>query len=212
MTANEGSSEEKLIVAELDPYWVNYGRNIRESVKLISSPHTQAGEEELKSFWDYPEIRNYPPVHSIIGMWIALVEYEEIGKKEERDYFSDPINQIITLKAFKFSIESEIITESYNDHYKRFFKSILTRLNQLEERIKEGTKFPNFLNSLGMIVSQEVQNLIGRGVLDMRMDEIRGKIRVYLPKLRKLDGGQIFSKIQKGIESVLIWSSEEISK
>lgn len=63
-----------------------------------------------------------------------------------------------------------------------------------------------------MIVSQEVQNLIGRGVLDMRMDEIRGKIRVYLPKLRKLNGGQIFSEIQKGIESVLIWSSEEISK
>jgi len=45
MTANEGSSEEKLIVAELDPYWVNYGRNIRELVKLISSLHTQAGEE-----------------------------------------------------------------------------------------------------------------------------------------------------------------------
>jgi len=204
MTANEGSSEQKLIVAELDPYWVNYGRNIRELVKLISSPHTQAGEEELKSFWDYPEIRNYPPVHSIIGMWIALVEYEEIGKKEGRDYFSDPINQIITLKAFKFSIESEIKTEFYDDLYKSFFEGILKRLNQLEEQIKEGTKLPNFLNSLGMIVSQEVENLIGRGVFDMRMDKIRGEIREYLSELIELDGGQIFSEIQKGIESVLI--------
>jgi hypothetical protein len=204
MTANEGSSEEKLIVAELDPYWVNYGRNIRELVKLISSSHTQAGEKELKSFWDYPEIRNYPPVHSIIGMWIALVEYEEIGKKEGRDYFSGPINQIITLKAFKFSIESEIKTEFYDDLYKSFFEGILKRLNQLEEQIKEGTKLQNFLNSLGMIVSQEVENLIGRGVFDMRMDKIRGEIREYLSELIELDGGQIFSEIQKGIESVLI--------
>jgi len=214
MATDRSSSKEGLMI-ELDPYWLNYGKRIRNLVGIIDTPHTKVGEEVLKNFWNASVIRNYNRLHQIIGGLIALVEYEEIGKIEGRNYFSNPTNQIIALNAFSLFIEGKIKNESYEredksyEDYKKFFERLFKRLNQMEEQVKQEIRFPNFLNSLGMIISQEIQRLGVGGGFYIEMDKIRKEIKDYLLELKKLEGGQIFSEIGGKIKWALLESSPQ---
>lgn len=208
MTTDRTSSEQNFII-ELDPHWCKHGEKIRNLINLIDHPLTQVGEERLKEFWSDPVIRAYTRLHPIIGAWIVLVECEQIGEDKGKKYLSEPENQINALKAFKVLIENKIKSDAYEggdksyETYKSFFENLLSRLNQLEEQIEKGIRLPNFLNSLGIIMAQEISKLSGTS-FNIEIENIRKEIKDYLPRLKKIDEGEIYSAIEKIIEEAFV--------
>jgi len=193
-----------------DPFWLEYGEKIRAVREAIEAPKSRVGEQIAKGAFNNPVFIVYNRLSPIFASLIALVEYDEIGKAEGKDYFSVPTNQIIILKAFKLLVEDEVKfpypeeeKKKYED-YRRFFEEILERLSELERQINNGQRFPNLVNSLGIVITQESGKLRGVSGFNIKMDEIRGKVRNYLPQLREIEGGKIFSEIKERIEGNLV--------
>jgi len=196
-----------------DPFWLEYGEKIRAVREAIEAPKSRVGEEIVKDAFNNPVFIVYNRLSPIFASLIALVEYDEIGKAEGKDYFSGPTNQIIILKAFKLLVEDEVKfpysedeRKKYDD-YRRFFEGILERLNGLEEQIRNGQQFPNFVNSLGVVISQETEKLRGVEGFNIKMEGIREKIRNYLLQLREIEKGRIFSEIKDKIEKIIVDTS-----
>lgn len=99
----EGESQEFQI--SLDSFWLEYGEKIRQVRQIIESPKTSAGEEIKKNVLNYPIFRVYTRLSPIFDCLVTLIEYDEIGKKEGLNYFSQPENQRIVLKALGMLVE-----------------------------------------------------------------------------------------------------------
>lgn len=193
----------------LDPFWLEYRKEIQTMKQAINTPNTYVGEELYQEAMRNTVFQVYNQLIPPYGSLIALMEYDEIGKRDSQDYFSSPTSRQVILKAFSLLIEDHIKSpyppeslKKYKD-YAPFFNRMLKRLRSFEAQIREGIEFPNFVNSLGMIFQQEVNNLEGVENFNLKKNIIRKRIADYLPELEQLDGGKVFQAIKEQISKVV---------
>jgi len=197
-----------------DSFWLEHGEQIRTVRRVIDSPKTWAGEEIQKNALDNPVFMVYNRLHPIFSSLVTLIEYDEIGKAERKSYFSEPLNQEIILRAVKLLIEDKIkfpySGEGKNyDDYRQLFEGTLLRLGQVEKQIQAGQKFPNFVNSLVMIVSQETLKLKGVNNFGVDIAGVRKEIADYLPQLAQIDEGRVLLEIKAQLEGPLVGQPQD---
>lgn len=203
---NEGQE----FIFSLDPFWLEYQGQIRQLKRAIEAPKTRVGEEILKDALNNTIFVVYNRLNPVLGSLIALLEYDEIFRAEGSNYFLDPKNQRIVLKALGIVVESKIKVDylpeekkNYGD-YQPFLEEVLFRFHQYEEQIQAGTGQPvNFVNSLIVIVSQEISKLKGVRNFGVGIEGIRSKIKDYLPTLKETDEGRMFMKIREQMTDAL---------
>lgn len=194
----------------LNPFWLEHGGQIRAVRKTIDTPKTAVGERIQKDVFFNPIFMVYNRLNPIFSSLVALAEYDEIGKSEGKSYFSEATNQGIVLRALKLVVEDSInspyleVERSKYEDYREFFGGILSRLGQLGEQIQLGAKLPNFINSLAMIFSQEVNELKGVQNFDLNIEKVRKLIADDLPKLAQMDDGKILFEIKAQLETPLV--------
>lgn len=193
-----------------DSFWLEHGERIRTIRSVIESPKTRVGEEIQKNALNIPVFVVYNRLHPILSSLITLAEYDEIVKVEGKNYFSEPLNQRMVLRAIKLLVEDDIKFPYFGEEkrkyedYRRFFEGVLSRLGQLDKQIQAGKKLPNVVNSLAMIISQETTKLKGVENFDINMERVRKKIADYLPQLAQIDDGKILSEIKDRLERALV--------
>lgn len=199
----------------IDPFWLEHREQIWQMRKAFEAPKTRVGEERLSDALNNPVLMVYHQLGPIFGSLVALLEYDEISKKEGKGYFSEPINQRMALKAFGVLVEDKIKIpcspeekKQYGD-YRAFFEGVLTRFHQLETQIQAGGRLPNFVNSLVMTVSGESTKLKGVENFRINTEGIREKIARYLPELEKIGEGRILSEIKKQMTSALVSQAQK---
>lgn len=202
--------EDRDFFLSLDPFWLEHQGQIRQVKRAIEAPKTRVGEEILKDALNNTIFVVYNRLNPVLGSLMALLEYDEIFKAEVSNYFSDPQNQRIILKALGIIVESEIKVgylpgerKKYGD-YLPFFEGVLSRFHQYEEQIQAGTGQPvNFVNSLIVIVSQEISKLKGVRNFGVGIEGIRSKIKDYLPALKEIDEGRMFMETREQLTDAL---------
>lgn len=202
---DQGFTEQPLL--PLDEVWRNHFEKIRNCRKNLQSPLTLEGKKMAQEVYNNPVFSVYTRLQPIFSGLINLVEAEEILGK---DFFDNPTNQIIVIKALSLLIEDQIKyphqpneTKKYDD-YQQFFNHYLERLKLLEEQIGNSQKPPNLVNSLIMIFSQRVNELPGVENFNINIEEIRRRIREYLPELEKIDEGKILKEIKNCWQEALV--------
>lgn len=194
----------------LDPFWLENQGQIRLVKRTIEAPKTRVGKEILKDALNNTIFRVYNRLNPVLGSLMALLEYDEIFKAEARNYFSEPKNQRMVLKALGIIVESEIKVgylpeerKKYTD-YLPFLEGVLFRFHQYEEQIQAGTGQPvNIVNSLIVIASQEISKLKGVRNFGVGIEGIRRKIEDFLPVLKKIEEGRIFMEIKDQMTDAL---------
>lgn len=196
----------------LDPFWLEHQGQIWQVKKAIEAPKTRIGEEILKDALNNTIFVVYSRLNPVFGSLMALLEHDEIfnAEKEDSNYFSNPENQRIILKALGIRVENEIKIgylpeekKKYED-YLPFLEGVLFRFHQYEEQIQAGTGQPvNFVNSLIVIVSQEISKLKGVRNFRVGIEGIRSKIKHYLPELKGIGEGKIFMEIREQMTDAL---------
>lgn len=187
----------------LDPFWLEHGEEIRQATEAIGFPKTRVGEEEWGNALNNSIFQVYQRLYHIYGSLLALVEYDEVAKREKLDFFSDPANQRIVLKAMGLLIEDEI-KDYYPTHeekkykdYRRFFEVMLNELKVFDSLIQAGVKFPSFVDSLIIRFNHGVNEGFKRGEnLSLETSEIRKKIADYLPQLEEIEEGEVLGAIK----------------
>ncbi len=200
--------EKKHFFPEKLSFWLNREK-IYQTKEAISVPNTQAGEEISSEGFRNLTLRHYNRLHPIFNALISLVEYEEISKTENENYFSNPENQRIILKALGLLAE-DVIKRPYSeqeekkyDDYRPFFDFFLGRLRKLEEQINE-KGLPNFIDSLAIAFGEGVFQLRRVKNFRIKMEKIRKKITDYLPYLKKIENGKIFEEIKRKIKEIVV--------
>jgi len=198
-----------------DSFWLEHGGQIRNIREVLETPKTRVGEGILKSFIDNPVFVVYTRLRPTFSSLVAVVEYDEISKLEDKKYFSEPVNQRMVLRAVGLLIEDEIKCpypeegkKKYDD-YRRFFEGTLSRFAQLDKQIQAGRKPPYFVNSLVIVVCQETKKLKGVENFGLNMEKIRGKIADYLPQLAQINYGSILSGIKNQLETCLVDQTQD---
>lgn len=193
----------------IDPFWVEHGQDIRQMKDVIISPQTQAGKNWLQQSEKNTVLQTYKRLQPILASLVCLVEYGEIEKAVDGDYFADPLNQRMTLRSFSLLIDQSI-TSPYEPNeqkgfadYRPFFEGMLKNLRGVDLNIQNGHRYQNFINSLFTIFLQQVNNgLEGVDNFDLSTNKLRNELNELiesLPKLRGLEEGQIL----RGIRSQL---------
>lgn len=194
-----------------DPFWLEHGDQIRKMNEYLEVPKTSAGElSHLTLFTKNPILKTYGQLNPIFFGVITLIECDEIGKFQEKNYFAESVNQEIALKATKLLIEDAIKRpyssaedKKYGD-YRNFFEGSLFRLGQLGKQIQQGQILPNFVNSVAMIISQETNELGGIVDFDLETKKIRAKIADYLPQFAKIENGKLLSTVSSLLETSFV--------
>lgn len=198
------------ILIGLDPVWSRESQVIRKVSKMISSgPRTRVGEEIKREILLKSSIfQAYPRLGEVFDALISLTEFDEIGKLHEL-VFNDSKNQQIVLRAFGLLIEDVIKAQylpeeekSYDD-YRPFFEGLLRRLKGLDLIIEGKKPLPNFIASLFLVTSQEVNKLGGIYNFSLNYEIISKRIKNYLPELNNIDQGEIFRAIKDQMEEAL---------
>jgi hypothetical protein len=198
-------SEPTETLSFIDPFWLEQGEKIRRMRETIKAPKTLAGEELCQESQDYPLFRTYDRFRDIYSFLIVLFEYEEIGKKMGENYFADPTNQRIVLRAFGLGIE-DIIKAPYNheeksyEGYQGFFNLMRGKLQKLDTQIVNGICFPHFLNSLGMAFNQTLQESQGIKEYVVKGDDIKERIGKYVTELAGGANDDIVASIGEQLE------------
>jgi len=195
-----------------DQFLLEHGKQIRELTHVLESPKTNVGEACQNKLFNNPILMVYNRLHPLYSSFISLIEFDEIGKAEGKNYFSEPTNQIMVLKAtnllmedgIKFPYDQKEGDKKVYSDYRGFFENTLQRLGQFEKQIENGQKTPNFVNSLAIIVSQEVNKMKGVENFVFNTDLVRKGVSEYLPELEKIEDGKILSEIRSRIESPLV--------
>ena len=131
----------ELLKFHLDPFWLEHQKNIGEIKKAIERPQTKAGEEAWIDALNKPVFRVFNRTHPIFGSLISVLEYEQIGRRAGKEYFSGIEKQRMVLRALGLLIEDSVkypyssneIT-TYKD-YQRFFGKILDRFRAVDSQI-----------------------------------------------------------------------------
>lgn len=185
-------------------FWLEHQGQIWQVKKAIATPKTRVGEEILKDALNNTIFVVYSRLNPVLGSLIGLIEYDEIFRAEGSRYFTDPQNQRVVLKALGIIFENEIKSGyplrekmGYED-YLPFLKGALLRLHQYEEQVQAGRgQSVNFIDSLVVIVSQEISKLRGVRNFGIGTEGIRRKIKDYLPVLREMEAGRVFMEIKE---------------
>lgn len=192
---------------QLDPIWFNYSEQIRSCRNILSKPLTLEGEKITVDVYKNPVFLVYTRLQPIFSGLINLIEAEEILGE---NFFKDKTRQRIILRAFGLLIEDQIKfpyssdeRKKYED-YRLFFESFLSRLKLLDRQIDEGIQLPNFVNSLIMVTSQLINNLNGVENFSIKTNEIRRRIKEYLPQLSNIDEGKILEEIKNRWQQALV--------
>jgi hypothetical protein len=184
-----------------DPFWLEHQKDIRKMQETIKCPQTKAGEGTWNDALNNPVFKVFNRIHPFLGSLISVMEYEQVGREEGRDFFSGREEQRIVLRALNLTIEDSIKFRYGSDEkakyedYRKFFENMLGRFRATDSLIQEGRQFPNFVNSLFTIFIQEVNNLKGVENFNIDIERIRRKITDYLPQLKKIDEGRILEAI-----------------
>jgi hypothetical protein len=197
---------ENPITLQLDPIWSNYSRQIRSCRNIFNKPLTLEGEKITQEVYQNLIFSVYNRLQPIFSGLINLVEAEEIFGK---DFFKDKTRQRIILRAFGLLIEDQIKFEYSPDEkkyeeYRLFFEKFLSKLRSFDQQIEQGQQLPNFVNSLIMVTSQLINSLNGVENFSIKTDEIRRRIKEYLPQLNNVDGGKIVEEIKNRWQKALV--------
>lgn len=204
----------EFITLDLDPLWLKHGEQIRTVREIIEAPKTTIGEKISRNAFNSTVFIVYNRLQPVFSSLVTLTEYDEIGKAEGKSYFSKSVNQRIVLKAFRLLIDDVIKlpfgekeVKKYED-YRQFFEATLLRLGQLDKQIEQGLEIPNFINSLAMIISQEIARLKGVENFKINIGKIRSDIIGYLPQLEQIDDGGLLSEIKTLLEIPLAYQEQ----
>ena len=196
------------LVAKLDPIWLEKGTDIRLCREVINCPQMRAGEGVYNDALLNTVFVAYNRLPLVYGSLIALIEYDEIFKRSGNDFFSNPENQRVVLRALGLIVESSIKLpygdeeiKNYSDH-QPFLNGYSKKLRGLDQSIERGNKPPiNFVNTLLMFFQQEVNKLKGVENFSVNVEKARMAIANDLPELAKLDDGRILGEIKNRLLS-----------
>lgn len=181
----------------IDPFWQKHSDKILSIRRAINFPKTIPGEKTVVETQTVPVFLAYTRLRDIFPAIVSLLEYDEIFILTKDNFFRDPVNQSSTLKAFALVVEDAVKfpqqpgqLKNYDDHLP-FFNHLTERLKKLDETIKKGTLYPNIVGSLIMIYSQSVNKIPGIKNFHIKTDQIRKKIRDYLPAYEAVNSGQL---------------------
>jgi|GEM_PF-5209449 len=209
---------QEAILFQIDPLWLNYAPKIREIRQQLSSPLTREGEIITQELFNNPVFVVYNRLQPIFSGLVSLIEADEILKEDSNNPLQDPTTQRLILRAFSLLVEDQIKypydgaeAKKYED-YKSFFAKLLSEIRTFDKQIEQETPPPNFINSLVMRLSQKVNNLAGVENFSINTENIRGRIQSYMPKLRQIDGENIFQEIKSRWQKALSSSKNEITQ
>ena len=188
----------------VDPFWLEHRQQIDQVREAIVCPNTLVGESRLQICLRNPVFQIYNRIYPIFGSLIALLEYDEIAKRDNSSYFSEPTNQRIMLKSLGLVIEDGIKapysskdTKSFKD-YRRFYQGMVKDLHSLDANVEKGIKYPNFVNSLAMIFTHRVnEELEGVDNYDPKIASVRKDVADYLPQLAEIENGKNLETMKK---------------
>jgi len=206
-------SENPQNALETDPLWLNYAIKIREIREQLSSPLTQEGEQITKDVFNNPVFIVYNRLQPIFAGLVSLIEADEILKEDSNNPFQDPKTQRLILRAFNLLVEDQIKypynedeIKKYED-YKVFFEGFLKRTRSIDNQIKEGGSLPNFINSISLILSQQMDYLPGVRNSSINTQKIRRKIQSFIPQLALMENGNILREIKNRWQKALIYET-----
>lgn len=200
------------ISIKLDEVWFSHANVIRKVAKNIARPKTFEGEHIAQEFLLSSRlIQRYSRLYEVLEALIALIEFDEIGKFRDKNFFTDPTKQRIVLKSFGLLVE-EIIQYSYSqeensyfheektyDDYRPFFNSLTKSLKDLDKVIKKKGPLPNLIDSLVLVTEEGIKNIAGVINFKIFTMVIRKRIKEFLPKLADADEGKIMAEIESKI-------------
>lgn len=200
----------------IDPVWTERKASIQKLTSSLTKPLTNVGEQELKISLGNPVFQNYTRLQEVHSSLIGFMELDEIDrylareKGTEGQYFQEPQNQRVALRALSFAIESAIKSPNYDetermkyDDYQVFLNSVLDSMRRLDESIAgrggssvEGLQaIPNFVDQCVASVGVSVNRLRGVSNFRVRVDEIRQRIKDSIPNLANLNDGKLIKEL-----------------
>lgn len=166
----------------VNPFWVENGSRIRKIVGTIAHPRTEEGKKLFNSTSSYQIFQSYPRLHPIYGAIIRLAEEDEIDKRTNNgNYFSDPNNQRVVLKAFGLFVEQSIMRktlplEKGYDYYKGFFEKMRKQLIQADSQIQKGEKSSDLVPLLTLTFFNEISSLYSSPDFEVGIGVIRREV------------------------------------
>ncbi len=155
----------------MDPFWREYGEQIGKLREAIFSPITPLGEKVRNEvlFSNRPTTSLYTRLSDIIQGLIFLYEVSEGAKLSNDDFFNDPVNQQLLIRAFALYVE-DVLKRPYNpeekltfEDYRQVLEKFLKEVDTLKQAYLHNPKkpfsHPDIVGTLTMILCHVTEDV-----------------------------------------------------
>lgn len=195
----------------VDPFRMESG--IRQRIELLrealSNPWTMVGERLVQDRLESPIFQVYDRTMPVFSALITLIEFDEIERYFRGDFFRKGENQRLVVKALASKVEESMTELSFEGErkgyydYQNYYQGLIRQLRALDGQVRQGTSYPNIINSLTMIFITNMKKLKGISSFNINIDLIRKRIADYIPALQSLDDGRTTGVIRDKFQSTV---------
>lgn len=195
----------------VDPFRMESG--IRERIDLLyealSGPWTMVGERLVQDQLENTVFQVYDRTMPVFVALVTLIEFDEIERYFRGDFFRKGENQRLVVKALALKVEESMTELSFEGErkgyydYQNYYQGLIRQLKALDDQVRQGTSYPNIINSLTMIYSNNMKKLRGTSSFNINVDLIRKRIADYIPALQRHDDGLTTEVIRNKFQSAV---------